>query len=65
MPAKWLIVIFLTLPVVLFASQEDDMELFEFLAMYEQNDNVFIDDEIKNEQNLTSQKVTKSESDEK
>ena len=65
MPVKWLAAILLALPVVLFANQENDMELFEFLAMYEQNDNVFIDDEIKNEQNVKSQKVTKSESDEK
>ena len=65
MLAKWLSVVLIFLPLALFASDENDIELFEFLAMYEQNDNIFIDDEIKNEQNLTSQKVTKSESDEK
>ena len=65
MLVKWLSVILIFSPVVLFANDENDMELFEFLAMYEQNDYVFIDDEIKNEQNLTIQKVTKSEVDEK
>ena len=65
MLVKWLSVILMFSPVALFANDENDMELFEFLAMYEKNDNVFIDDEIKNEQNLMIQKVTKSEVDEK
>ncbi len=73
MPVKWLIILLCITPVALFANQENDMELFEFLALYEENDNVFIDSEMddKNEdvvinekENLTSQKVTKSESDE-
>ncbi len=56
-------------PVALYATQENDMELFEFLAMYDENDNVFIDAEIDDnenlsEQNLTSQKVSKSDADE-
>jgi len=65
MLAKWLSVILLFLPMTLLASEENDMELFEFLATYEQDDNVFIDNEIKNEENFASQKVVKSESDEK
>ena len=73
MPAKWMIVFLCITPVALFANQENDMDLFEFLAMYEEKDNVFIDAEMddKNENvvinekaSLTSQKVTKSESDE-
>lgn len=73
MPAKWLIILLCFTPVVLFAKQENDMELFEFLAMYEEKDNVFIDAEMddknesvitENKQNLTSENVIKSESDE-
>ena len=63
---KWLIVLLCFSPVVLLANQENDMELFEFLAVYEQSDNVFIDAEMdnKNEQDLTNQNIVKSESDE-
>lgn len=73
MPAKWLIILLIFSPVVLFAKEENDIELFEFLAMYEQSDDVFIDAEMENkyetteftsEQNLINQEVTKSESDE-
>jgi len=73
MPAKWLVALLLFSPVILFANQEADMELFEFLAMYEENDNVFIDaemadknvnTEVNYKQNETNQRVTKSESDE-
>ena len=73
MPAKWVIIILCLAPVALFANQDNDMELFEFLAMYEENDNVFIDSEIddRNEnivmnenENPINQKVIKSESDE-
>lgn len=60
-------------PVALYAIQENDIELFEFLAMYEQSDNIFIDAEmddkyevaeVTDETNLTNKNVTKSESDE-
>ncbi|MCK4863881.1 MAG: hypothetical protein KAT06_00505 [Gammaproteobacteria bacterium] len=69
MLAKWLIIFIMISPVALYATQENDMELFEFLAMYDENDNVFIDAEIDDnenlsEQNLTSQKVSKSDADE-
>lgn len=73
MPVKWLTALFLLFPVILFANQENDLELFEFLALYEESDNIFIDAEMadKNEsievnykQNKTNQRVTKSESDE-
>lgn len=73
MPAKWLVILLCLSPIVLFASQEDDMELFEFLALYDEKDNVFIDAEMNdkkesaeviNKQNVTNQRVTKSESDE-
>ena len=73
MPAKWFAALLWISPVVIYASQEEDMELFEFLAMYDEKDAVFIDAEMddKNEtteldskQNVTNQHVTKSESDE-
>jgi len=69
MLAKWLIIFIMISPVALYATQENDMELFEFLAMYDENDNVFIDAEIDDnenirKQNLTSQKVSKSDTDE-
>lgn len=69
MPVKWFAILLCFIPVIVYASQEDDMELFEFLAMYDESDNVFIDAEIDNkneanEQNVTNQHVTKSESDE-
>lgn len=71
MPAKWVIIFLCLTPVALLANQENDMELFEFLAMYEENDNVFIDSEIddKNEnvvmnENSKNQKVIKSDSNE-
>ena len=73
MPAKWLAALLLLSPLALFASQEDDIELFEFLALYDEKDNVFIDaemddkkerDEVINKQNVTNKNVTKSGSDE-
>ncbi len=73
MPAKWFVVLLCLIPAALIASQEEDMELFEFLAMYDENDNVFIDAEMDNknetseldiEHNVSNQRVTKSESDE-
>lgn len=71
MPAKWVIIFLCLTPVALLANQENDMELFEFLAMYEENDNVFIDSEIddKNEnvvmnENSKNKKVIKSDSNE-
>lgn len=73
MPVKWLILLLCISPAVLNATQENDIELFEFLAMYEEGDIAFIDAEMddkyesaefKNEQSLTNQNVTKSESDE-
>ncbi len=74
MPAKYLILFLFLSPVASFAQQEqdeplieNDLELFEFLAMYDKNDIAFIDDEIedKNEmKTLTSQQVKTSESDE-
>ena len=77
MPAKWLIFFLLFSPVALYAKQENDIELYEFLAMYEQSDDVFIDvfidaemddkyetAEFTTEQSLTNEDVTKSGSDE-
>ena len=73
MPAKWLIFFLLFSPVALYAKQENDIELYEFLAMYEQSDDVFIDAEMDDkyetaefttEQSLTNEDVTKSGSDE-
>lgn len=73
MPAKWLAALLSIVPLLLYASQEEDMELFEFLALYDQKDAVFIDaemderseiNEVNNQQAVTSQHVTKSEADE-
>lgn len=73
MQAKWLVALLLTIPALLYAKQENDIELFEFLAMYEESDNVFIDaemddkngiSEVTTEENFTNQKVSKSKSDE-
>lgn len=73
MPAKWLAAILLIAPAALCAKQEEDLDLFEFLAMYDQKDEVFIDAEmdeksetekVMNVQKFTKQNVTKSESDE-
>ena len=72
-PAKSLITLILILPAILYADQEADMELFDFLAMYDQSDNVFIDAEMDErietaeadkEADLANQKVMKSKSDE-
>jgi len=46
MPVKWLATLLLIFPVLLYAQQEDDIELFEFLALYDQDDNAFIDAEM-------------------
>ena len=61
-------------PAVLLAKQEqevspaeNDLELFEFLAMYDKNDIAFIDAEIEDKTEvgkITSQQVETSESDE-
>ena len=60
-------------PALLFAKQdkeqtlEQDLELFEFLAMYEKKDNVFIDAEMDDKtetKELTNQQVNMSESNE-
>lgn len=76
MPARFLVMVMLLSAFGLFAKQvsanEQDTELFEFLAMYDQNDEIFIDSEIDekiNEPVTKQDKVknlndTKSESDE-
>jgi len=74
MPVRFLIVFLFLSPGVLLAKQEQyekiteqDLELFEFLAMYEKNDAVFIDAEIDEKSvnnDLKSQHVKTSESDE-
>lgn len=50
MPVKFLILFLCFSPVVLMAKQdlvqEQDLELFEFLALYEKDDAVFIDAEM-------------------
>ncbi len=62
------------MPNFLFAKQEqdklpleNDLELFEFLAMYDKDDEVFIDSEIENKNEVVSvinQQNKMSESDE-
>jgi hypothetical protein len=78
MPVKWLITLLLILPAMLYAQQEEDIELFEFLALYDQDDNAFIDAEMDEriesdnanteenlaKPNLTNQEEIKSEPDE-
>ena len=78
MPAKWLAAMLFIVPALLVAKQEEDLDLFEFLAMYEQKDEVFIDAEMDDKyeaaeninelnftkQNFTKQNISKSESDE-
>jgi len=74
MPAKFLILFLCLTPAVLLAKQEqevspaeNDLELFEFLAMYDKNDIAFIDAEIEDKTEvgkITSQQVETSESDE-
>ena len=74
MPVRLIMVLLLLSPSVLIAKQgdeaEQDMELFEFLALFEQKDEIYIDEEIndiesKDETDTTSPKAVKSESDEK
>ena len=73
MPVKWFVTLLFIFPAILYAQQEEDIELFEFLAMYDQSDNAFIDAEMDEridtvnadaEDNLTSQDIMKSEPDE-
>lgn len=76
MPARVLLLFMLLLPFSLITkpayAKEQDMELFEFLAMYDQNDEIFIDSEIdekvnetvSKQDNVTSINDIKSESDE-
>ena len=74
MLARWLVFFILFSPVVLYATQENDIELFEFLAMYDEKDIYFIDSEmddknissedISKNENLINKKVSKSDADE-
>jgi len=74
MQAKFLILFLCLAPAVLLAKQEqdvssaeNDLELFEFLAMYDKNDVAFIDAEIEDKTEvgkITRQQVETSESDE-
>ena len=70
MPVRYLILFLLLSPAVLNAKQEqddslveNDLELFEFLAMYDKNDVEFIDAEIedKNEPENVNDVENKSE----
>lgn len=70
MLARYLVIVFLMTPIVLNAKQEAteelDIELFEFLAMYDEQDTFFIDEEIEKKEKLSSNDaVDKSDSDEK
>lgn len=73
MSVRMLIFILLSSPALIYAGQDDnkaqDLDIFEFLAMFDQNDSVYIDSEMddskKNvQQNETSTTVTKSKSNE-
>ena len=72
MRVRYLILLLCFSPTILFAKQEEqflehDLELFEFLAMYEKKDEVFIDAEMDDKietKNLTNQQVNMSESNE-
>ena len=54
MPARLLMVFLLLSPAMLLAKQSNEvkqeMELFEFLAMFEEKDEVYIDAEINDEE---------------
>lgn len=69
MQAKFIVFLLCLIPGFLYAKQETqsetDLELFEFLAIYGKDDEVFIDSEIdeKNEHD-TKQQDTASEHDE-
>lgn len=72
MPARFLIIILCLSPLISFSKEDDviekDMELFEFLAMYEQDDVIFIDAEIddkdESDKKLVIQNAITSESNE-
>lgn len=73
MSVRLLLFILLSSPVLIFASQADnkeqDLEMFEFLAMFDQKDNAYLDAEMDdvNKNNLQSEvtpTVTKSKSNE-
>lgn len=67
MPAKTLFFIILSLTFQAHAAEdslEADMELFEFLATFDQQDADYLDEEINNEQGLVSNNVVKGETDE-
>ena len=73
MRVRFLIFLLCFSPTILFSKQdkeqllEQDLELFEFLAMYEKNDEVFIDAEMDDKietKDLTNKKVNVSESNE-
>ena len=72
MPARWIVFLLCFLPAIVYTAQESDMDLFEFLATYEEKDNDLIDDEMDNskpvkvtdKQDITRQKETKSEANE-
>lgn len=73
MRARFLVLFIFGLPCALFAEQgmqkllEQDLELFEFIAMYEKEDAIFIDAEIEDKNGSEykmNQHSKKSESDE-
>ncbi len=74
MPVRFLIILLCFTPNFLFAKQEQDkfslehdLELFEFLAMYGKEDEVFIDSEIEDKSEVVTvinQQDKMSESDE-
>ena len=73
MRARFLVLLICGLPCALFAEQgmqklfEQDLELFEFIAMYEKEDAIFIDAEIEDKNGSEykmNQHSKKSESDE-
>jgi len=74
MPVRLLIFLLCFMPSFLFAQQEQnnlslehDLELFEFLAMYDKEGEVFIDSEIENKSGVATvinQQDKMSESDE-
>lgn len=68
MPVRFLILCLFFSPGLLYAKQElveEDLELFEFLAMYEEDDAIFIDAEMDEKIDvLTNEIIKTSESDE-
>lgn len=64
MPVRFLMLCFLISPIIVYAEQnnnaEEDLELFEFLALFDEKDNDYIDTEMSDEKIFTKKSITTS-----